>query len=58
MTTYALQIEQLVKTYPTGKPLLGEKINAVDGLSIHVPEDSIYGLLGRNSAAKTTVLRT
>jgi ABC-2 type transport system ATP-binding protein len=57
MTTYALQTDQLVKTYPTGKPLLGKQINAVDGLSIHVPEGSIYGLLGRNSAGKTTVLR-
>ena len=55
--TYAIQTNQLAKTYTAGKPLLGKKTNAVDGLSLHVPEGSIYGLLGRNSAGKTTTIR-
>ncbi len=55
--TYALETEDLVKTYRAGKPLLGRKVNAVDGLSLKVPEGSIYGLLGRNSAGKTTTMR-
>ena len=57
MTTYALQTRNLVKTYPTGKPLTGSTLNAVDGLNLNVPEGSIYGLLGRNSAGKTTTIR-
>jgi ABC-2 type transport system ATP-binding protein len=55
MTTYALQTSDLVKTYNTG--LFGKKVNAVDGLSLNVPEGSIYGLLGRNAAGKTTTIR-
>ena len=57
MTTYALQTRNLVKTYPTGKPLTGSTLNAVDGLNLNVPEGSIYGLLGRNSAGKSTTIR-
>ncbi|KNF09038.1 bacitracin ABC transporter ATP-binding protein BcrA [Gottschalkia purinilytica] len=30
---------------------------AVDGINLHVPKGSIYGLLGRNGAGKTTTLR-
>ena len=57
MTQFALQTRNLVKTYPTGKPLTGSTLNAVDGLNLNVPEGSIYGLLGRNSAGKTTTIR-
>ncbi len=57
MTTHVLETDDLVKTFNTGVPLVGKKIRAVDGLSLHVPEGSIYGLLGRNSAGKTTTLR-
>jgi ABC-2 type transport system ATP-binding protein len=53
MTAYALQTESLVKTYGFGK----KQIRAVDGLSLNVPEGSIYGLLGRNSSGKTTTIR-
>jgi ABC-2 type transport system ATP-binding protein len=57
VTTYALQTSDLVKTYNTAISLFGKKVNAVDGLSVNVPEGSIYGLLGRNSAGKTTTIR-
>ena len=53
MTTFALQTNSLVKTYGLGR----KQIRAVDGLSLNVPEGSIYGLLGRNSAGKTTTIR-
>jgi ABC-2 type transport system ATP-binding protein len=53
MTTFAIETDQLVKTYGLGK----KTIRAVDGLSLHVPEGSIYGLLGRNSSGKTTTIR-
>jgi len=53
MTNYALRTNALVKTYG----ILHKKIRAVDGLSLNVPEGSIYGLLGRNSSGKTTTIR-
>jgi ABC-2 type transport system ATP-binding protein len=53
MTPFAIQTHSLVKTYWVG----GRKIRAVDGLSLNVPEGSIYGLLGRNAAGKTTTIR-
>jgi ABC-type multidrug transport system ATPase subunit len=53
MSTFALQTHSLVKTYGFGR----KQIRAVDGLSLNVPEGSIYGLLGRNSAGKTTTIR-
>jgi ABC-2 type transport system ATP-binding protein len=53
MTAFAIQTHSLVKTYGLGS----KQIRAVDGLSLNVPEGSIYGLLGRNSAGKTTTIR-
>ena len=53
MKTLAIRTENLVKTYGLGR----KAIRAVDGLSLNVPEGSIYGLLGRNSAGKTTTIR-
>jgi ABC-2 type transport system ATP-binding protein len=53
MTPYAIQTHDLRKTYG----LLGKKTHAVAGLSLNVPEGSIYGLLGRNSSGKTTTIR-
>src|SRR5580704_10401431 len=53
MNTFAIQTESLVKTYGRGS----KQIRAVDGLSLNVPEGSVYGLLGRNSAGKTTTIR-
>ena len=53
MTTYAIQTENLVKTYGHGR----SATHAINGLSLNVPEGSIYGLLGRNSAGKSTTIR-
>jgi ABC-2 type transport system ATP-binding protein len=53
MNTFAMQSTSLLKTYGSGRT----QVHAVDGLSVNVPEGSIYGLLGRNSAGKTTTIR-
>jgi len=53
MNTPAIQTHSLTKVF-TG---IRGATHAVDGLSISVPEGSIYGLLGRNSAGKTTTIR-
>jgi ABC-2 type transport system ATP-binding protein len=53
MTALAIQTHSLVKTFGLGR----KQIRAVDGLSLNVPEGSVYGLLGRNSAGKTTTIR-
>lgn len=34
-----------------------DQVKALDGLSMHVPHGSIYGLVGPNGAGKSTVLR-
>src|SRR5580692_9500976 len=46
----AIQVEGLTKRYGSQK--------AVDGLSLTVPEGSIFGLLGENGAGKTTTIQT
>ena len=49
MKNYILTTQNLTKTY-------GKKDAAKD-ISIHVREGEIYGLIGRNGAGKTTVMR-
>ena len=45
-----IQIEGITKRYGTQK--------ALDGLSLTVPEGSVFGLLGENGAGKTTTIQT
>ena len=47
--TYAIEAHGLVKTFGANR--------AVDGVSLAVPQGSIYGILGPNGAGKTTTLR-
>ncbi len=46
---YVLQSQNLVKSFG--------KVRAVDNVNIHVPKGSIYGLVGRNGAGKTTFMK-
>lgn len=46
---YALETNNLCKSYG--------RFKALDGLSVHVPQGSIYGLVGKNGAGKTTLIR-
>ena len=46
---YILQTDGLTKCY--------RKIQALDGLAMHVPKGSIYGFIGKNGAGKTTLIR-
>ena len=49
MEKYILQTDALKKSY--------KGFNALDGLTMKVPEGAIYGFVGRNGAGKTTLLR-
>ncbi len=46
---YYLEANNIVKQYASHK--------ALDDVTVHVPENSIYGLLGPNGAGKTTLIR-
>ncbi len=46
---YAIELDNVCKSFGT--------VRAVDGLSVQVPQGSVYGFLGPNGAGKTTTLR-
>src|SRR4051795_638845 len=45
----ALDITDLVKRYPTG-------VEALKGVSLHIPAGEFFGLLGPNGAGKSTLI--
>ena len=49
MTTPALEIDQLVKRYPTG-------VEALKGVSLEIGEGEFWGLLGPNGAGKSSLI--
>lgn len=46
---YVIETKNLTKKYKNFK--------ALDNLNLHVPDGSIYGLIGKNGAGKTTLIR-
>lgn len=46
---YCLTVKELCKSY--------RHFKALNGLNLHVPQGSIYGLVGKNGAGKTTLIR-
>ena len=46
---YVMETKNLTKQY--------KSVTVVDHVNLHVPEGKIYGLLGRNGAGKTTVMK-
>ena len=49
--TDAVRASRLGKTYPTSTE------PALSGVDLRVPSGSVYGLIGRNGAGKTTFVR-
>lgn len=55
MSSNAVEVENVIKDYPTG--FLGRRRKRVlHGITLSVPEGSIFGVLGPNGAGKTTLL--
>jgi ABC-2 type transport system ATP-binding protein len=54
MTEAAIEIEGLTKTYRATGGAPGK--TALDGVSLRVPEGSVFGLLGPNGAGKSTLI--
>lgn len=59
MTTPAVEVVDLVRTYRTGKGWRpkGPEVTALAGLELSVPQGEVHGLLGPNGAGKTTLCR-
>lgn len=49
MSDYILTTDKLKKTY--------SKVNAVNEVDMHIKKGSIYGLIGKNGAGKTTIMK-
>lgn len=55
MGKYAIQTDKLTKVY--GSIIPGREQLALDGLTLRVPPNDIFGFLGPNGAGKTTTLK-
>lgn len=49
MLEYVLQTHSIYKSY--------KEFNVLNGLSMNIPKEAIYGFVGRNGAGKTTLIR-
>ena len=50
-----IRLKNLVKTYEGGAH--GSEINAVRGISLTVPSNTIFGIIGKSGAGKSTLVR-
>jgi ABC-2 type transport system ATP-binding protein len=55
MAEAAIKLEGLVKDFPVG--IRGKQLRALDGLSLEVEANQIYGLLGPNGSGKSTTIK-
>jgi len=55
VATPAFLVDRLVKDYPG--PQWNVRVRAVDGLSLRVPANCIYGLVGPNGSGKSTTIK-
>lgn len=55
MSAPAVEMRGVTKDFPAG--LRGLKVRAVDGLSLTVPANCVYGLLGPNGSGKSTSIK-
>ena len=53
--TELVRIEELVKHFPIGR---GERVHAVDGVSLGIEENEIVGLVGESGSGKSTLGKT
>ncbi|MDG1894626.1 MAG: ABC transporter ATP-binding protein [Fuerstiella sp.] len=56
MAESVIQVQDLRKIYRSGV-LRRRSVNALDGVSLDVPQGQVYGLLGPNGAGKTTLIK-
>ena len=49
-----IEVKDLHKTYTSKE---GKCVRAVDGISLTVPENSIYGIIGKSGAGKSSLMR-
>ena len=50
-----IRLKNLVKTYEGGAH--GSEINAVRGISLSIPSNTIFGIIGKSGAGKSTLVR-
>ena len=50
----SIKLENLKKEYTLAD---GTRVNAVNGVSLEIPSNTIYGIIGKSGAGKSTLVR-